>query len=57
MRSRLDEAPGWEVLHASYEARLRRSEIGVRRRIGHHLGRYAAERAWREDHRRKPDGA
>lgn len=27
----------------SYFSRLRRSEIGVHRRIGHHLGQYAAE--------------
>ncbi len=76
-----DEAPGWDALHASYEAkrinhsiafsddgactnqaesyfaRLRRSEIGVHHRIGHHLGQYAAEMAWREDHRRKANGA
>jgi len=42
----------------SYFARLRRSEIGTHHRIGgQYLGRYASEMAWREDHRREPNGA
>ncbi len=76
-----DEAPGWDALHASYEAkrinhslafvdedactnqaesyfsRLRRAEIGVHHRIGVHLSQYAAKMAWREDHRRRANGA
>lgn len=37
----------------SYFARLRRSEWGVHHRVsGKHLRYYAAEMAWREDHRR-----
>jgi transposase-like protein len=41
----------------SYFARLRRSEIGVHHYIsGPYLDRYAAEMAWREDHRRKDNG-
>lgn len=42
----------------SYFARLRRSEIGVHHRIsGKRLSPYASEMAWREDHRRVPNGA
>lgn len=42
----------------SYFARLRRSEIGVHHRIsGAYLNAYANEMAWREDHRRIPNGA
>lgn len=42
----------------SYFSRLRRAEIGVHHRISaHYLGRYASEMAWREDHRRQPNGA
>jgi transposase-like protein len=41
----------------SYFARLRRSEIGVHHRIsGGYLHQYAAEMAWREDHRRVSNG-
>lgn len=41
----------------SYFSRLRRAEIGTHHNIaGPYLGRYAAEMAWREDHRRKPNG-
>ena len=41
----------------SYFSRLRRAEIGVHHRISaHYLGRYASEMAWREDHRRRPNG-
>lgn len=42
----------------SYFARLRRAEIGTHHRIsGRYLGSYAREMAWREDHRRQPNGA
>lgn len=38
-------------------SRLRRSEIGTHHHIsGPYLARYAAEMAWREDHRRKSTG-
>lgn len=41
----------------SYFARLRRSEFGIHHRIsGRLLHRYAAEMAWREDHRRAGNG-
>ena len=41
----------------SYFSRLRRAEIGQHHRIsGHLLHQYANEAAWREDHRRKPNG-
>lgn len=41
----------------SYFSRLRRSEYGVHHRIsGKHLHQYANEMAWREDHRRQPNG-
>ncbi len=42
----------------SYFSRLRRSEIGVHHHIsGRYLHSYADEMAWREDNRRKPNGA
>jgi hypothetical protein len=42
----------------SYFSRLRRAEIGTHHRIGSkYLGRYASEMAWREDHRREPNGS
>lgn len=41
----------------SFFARLRRAEIGTHHYIsGPYLDRYAAEMAWREDHRRKDNG-
>jgi hypothetical protein len=41
----------------SYFSRLRRAEFGVHHRIsGRFLGRYAAEMAWKEDHRRASNG-
>ncbi|MCA8907634.1 MAG: IS1595 family transposase [Rhodospirillaceae bacterium] len=40
----------------SYFSRLRRAEIGQHHRIAAHLGAYAGEMAWREDHRRVPNG-
>ena len=41
----------------SYFSRLRRAEIGTHHRIsGQYLNRYASEMAWREDHRRVPNG-
>lgn len=41
----------------SFFSRLRRSEIGIHHHIsGPYLARYAAEMAWREDHRRKATG-
>ncbi len=41
----------------SYFARLRRAEIGTHHHIsGRYLGAYAREMAWREDHRRRPNG-
>lgn len=41
----------------SYFSRLRRAEIGTHHRIsGRYLHQYANEMAWREDHRRKPNG-
>jgi transposase-like protein len=43
-------------LAESYFARLRRSEYGVHHRILGHLGQYAAEMAWREDHRHISNG-
>lgn len=77
-----DEAPGWNVLHASFPmkrvnhsvefksdagactnqaesffARLRRAEMGIHHRIsGKLLQAYADENAWRENHRREPNG-
>ena len=42
----------------SYFSRLRRAEIGTHHRIaGPYLGQYAAEMAWREDHRRLDNGS
>ena len=42
----------------SYFSRLRRAEIGIHHRIsGKYLNPYASEMAWREDHRRVPNGA
>ena len=42
----------------SYFSRLRRAEWGQHHHIGAvYLGRYAAEMAWREDHRRVPNGS
>jgi hypothetical protein len=42
----------------SFFSRLRRSEYGVHHRIsGRYLYQYANEMAWREDHRREPNGA
>ena len=41
----------------SYFSRLRRAEMGVHHRIsGHRLQAYANEMAWRENHRRQPNG-
>jgi ribosomal protein L37AE/L43A len=41
----------------SWFSRLRRAEYGVHHRIsGQHLQQYANEMAWREDHRRVPNG-
>jgi hypothetical protein len=41
----------------SWFSRLRRAEMGVHHRIsGHYLYQYANEMAWREDHRREPNG-
>jgi hypothetical protein len=41
----------------SYFSRLRRAEIGQHHRIsGRYLYQYANEMAWREDHRRQPNG-
>lgn len=41
----------------SYFARLRRAEIGTHHRIsGDYIGAYANEMAWRENHRREPNG-
>lgn len=41
----------------SYFSRLRRMEIGTHHHIsGRYLQAYAGEAAWREDHRRKPNG-
>jgi transposase-like protein len=41
----------------SYFSRLRRSEFGIHHRIsGHRLQAYADEMAWRENHRRQPNG-
>jgi transposase-like protein len=42
----------------SFFSRLRRAEIGVHHHIsGRYLQAYASEMAWREDHRRKANGA
>lgn len=42
----------------SFFSRLRRAQWGQHHRIsGVYLGRYAAEMAWREDHRREPNGS
>lgn len=44
-------------LAESFFSRLRRAEWGQHHHIGAlYLGRYAAEMAWREDHRRQPNG-
>ncbi|MGH7046397.1 MAG: IS1595 family transposase [Stellaceae bacterium] len=41
----------------SYFSRLRRCEFGIHHRIsGHRLQAYADEMAWRENHRRQPNG-
>ena len=41
----------------SFFSRLRRSEMGIHHRIsGHRLQAYADEMAWRENHRRQPNG-
>jgi len=41
----------------SFFSRLRRAEIGQHHRVsGLYLSRYASEMAWREDHRRVPNG-
>jgi transposase-like protein len=41
----------------SWFSRLRRSEMGIHHRIsGQYLYQYANEMAWREDHRREPNG-
>ncbi len=41
----------------SFFSRLRRAEVGTHHHIaGPYLARYAAEMAWREDHRRKSNG-
>jgi len=41
----------------SFFSRLRRAEIGTHHHIsGRYLHQYANEMAWREDHRRKPNG-
>jgi len=41
----------------SFFSRLRRAEIGTHHHIsGKYLHQYAGEMAWREDHRRKPNG-
>jgi transposase-like protein len=41
----------------SYFSRLRRAELGTHHRVsGRYLSRYASEMAWREDHRRTPNG-
>ena len=42
----------------SYFSRLRRGEVGIHHRIaGPYLSRYASEMAWREDNRRRSNGA
>lgn len=42
----------------SYFSRLRRMEVGTHHHVsGRYLHHYAAEAAWREDHRREPNGA
>ncbi len=42
----------------SFFSRLRRAELGTHHHIRHaYLGAYAAEMAWREDHRRESNGA
>ena len=40
----------------SYFSRLRRAEIGTHHKISGYLQAYANEMAWREDHRRVPNG-
>jgi ISXO2-like transposase domain len=41
----------------SWFSRLRRAEMGIHHRIsGQYLYQYANEMAWREDHRREPNG-
>lgn len=41
----------------SYFSRLRRAEVGTHHHIsGRYLQQYANEMAWREDHRREPNG-
>lgn len=41
----------------SYFSRLRRSQYGIHHQIGgRYLHAYASEMAWREDHRREPNG-
>jgi hypothetical protein len=42
----------------SFFSRIRRAEIGVHHKLaGNYLGAYAAEMAWREDNRRRSNGA
>ncbi|MGF7213322.1 hypothetical protein GGE65_007962 [Skermanella aerolata] len=41
----------------SFFSRLRRAELGQHHHIsGIYLGRYVGEMAWRDEHRRKPNG-
>lgn len=60
---RVNHTVGYSVAGActnqaeSFFSRLRRSEIGIHHHIsGPYLARYAAEMAWREDHRRRSNG-
>ncbi len=49
-----DNSTNWAE---SYFSRLRRAEVGTHHHIsGRYLGSYAREMAWREDHRRQPNG-
>ena len=42
----------------SFFSRIRRAEIGVHHKLaGNYLGAYASEMAWREDNRRRSNGA
>lgn len=41
----------------SFFSRLRRAEIGTHHKISGYLSAYANEMAWREDHRRVPNGS
>jgi hypothetical protein len=41
----------------SFFSRLRRAQYGIHHRIGgRHLHAYSSEMAWRENHRRRPNG-